>query len=228
VQRGRPLAEPPQRGAAAVTPRQAVEQPAPAVARIGHELVRDRERGQGAVGREVLEGAGQAGRVGKGHALAQVAGDLQLGIDAGDEPAEVLDDERVAEGHRRVALLAGEPAHRRVARQPRREPDRGAAEKRAPLAPGPSGRGDEIEQRPAEGGVVESVGQLRRLPQRHDVGVDRSVVETDADEVDRRVSDRDALVDAGGHDPAALGREPSLPGDPLGQRGAQITDSSMP
>ena len=111
VQLGRAAAESGQRRQRAVAGGQPLQQPAPAVVRVRHEILHHGQRPRpGAIA--VLQAAEQPRRVPEGGALGEEARDLDVGIHAGGQPPKVLEDDRVAEEDRRVALLAGQPARR--------------------------------------------------------------------------------------------------------------------
>ena len=91
-----------------------VERPAPAVALVGDEA---EEGGVGrglAVRADALDRAQERRGVPEVRHVGQEAADLDLGVDAGLEPAVGLHDHPVADQDRAVALLGTEAAHRRV------------------------------------------------------------------------------------------------------------------
>ena len=91
-----------------------VERPAPAVALVGDEA---EEGGVGrglAVRADALDRAQERRGVPEVRHVGEEAADLDLGVDAGLEPAVGLHDHPVADQDRAVALLGTEAAHRRV------------------------------------------------------------------------------------------------------------------
>ena len=63
----------------------------------------------------VLEGAGDGRHAIEPDAFGQLPADLEVGIDAGIEPPEQLDEQPFAEHERRVALFAGDAPRHQVA-----------------------------------------------------------------------------------------------------------------
>jgi hypothetical protein len=230
VQLGGAAAEDAQRAERGVAGGEPIEQPAPAVASVADQLLGHRQR-PGPGGVAVLEAPGQAGCMAEARALGQEASDLDVGIDADGQPPEMLENQRVAEHDRGVALLAGQPARRHVGRQ---GPERARARRHdlALRARHPRLAGDERQQGPAEPGVVEAVARGGAVEQRQRIAVVTAVVQGHPRDPQRAGADAHAVLERDRDDAPALAREPPLPGDPpregVGAPRGQIAVSSMP
>ena len=91
-----------------VEPAEGVEGVLPRVPLVGDELVEDREGGRLSAVGAVLERPRHGRRVLVAGALHQVAAELEVGVHPRLDPPEQLQDEALAEEHRRVALLGAE------------------------------------------------------------------------------------------------------------------------
>ena len=74
----------------------------------GHEGLEHRDGGDAGVTRHDLGRAGEARHAGKRRLLRQVRGQLEVGVEAGLDPAIGLEQQPFAEDHRRVRLVAAE------------------------------------------------------------------------------------------------------------------------
>ena len=191
----------------------------PGVTLVGDELVKGPDRRRLLAGDLVLDGAPQPGGGSEGGVAGEEVGDLELGVGAGLELPEDLQDGPAAEHDRGVALLgldAGDLARR--LREHVGEGGRGA-EVEAPVAPREHTAGaDLLDQRRAEGRVVESVGddparrtRARLREQRNAVGLGRRRGEVDAEEGEHARGRRHRRVVERRHagDGARLGAEPA-------------------
>ena len=74
----------------------------------GHEGLEHRDGGDARVARHDLGRAGEARHAGERRLLRQVRGQLEVGVEAGLDPAIGLEQQPFAEDHRRVRLVAAE------------------------------------------------------------------------------------------------------------------------
>ena len=184
-------------------------------------------------------------------AIGEESAHLELRVDALFEATEQLQDELVAEGHRRVALIA--PAELRLERslaaEPR-EPFGSGADEPSSLAARHASALDHLEERHGQRRIPEAVhkepGAVGGLDPRHDeLGADVLAVfpprqrdrigggfafrERHVDEGDHAAEavaigalDADRVRDRHGGDLPALGAEPALPNEEPGQRSLEV------
>ena len=119
--------------------RQEVERPAPAVALVAHEALRQTERVRRAVGIDADQLAEQRRGVGEA-ALGEIAGHLALGMDARQHPPDDLQHELVADDEGAVRLLRRQPPDLGVGRAVPDSSRSDVGRNRISLSPSGSGR----------------------------------------------------------------------------------------
>jgi hypothetical protein len=190
------------------------------VAAVRHERRQHRQRGVAALDRAEL------GRDVRESGLGERPGDLDLGVDAGFERAEDLEDCPVAERDRAVRLLAGDPPRRGLDHVPV-GPHRPADDRGAAVEPDPRrGRG-QLGEQPARLRVVERVGDLATSggvgEHRHLVALGQAAVVLDVHEqVDQPVTDAPGVGDPHRPQRPSLALEPPLARQPRSEGGREI------
>ena len=198
----------------------------------GYERLEHRDGGDAGVTRDDLGRAGEARHAGECRLLREIRGQLEVGVEAGLDPSIGLQQQAVAEDHRRVRLVAaqrplvgcGDGAQRddvpQVGQAGRRRADQGGRRSgRLAVArhrgDGPALRDRRGQRAPGtvafEGRAQGSAGRVEghRIPVRPVAGMQ-------IDEREHgRVRERERVRDACRGGDRALGDEPALPGNRL-------------
>jgi hypothetical protein len=146
--------------------------------------------------------------------LREEPGDLELGIQALAEAAEVLEYEGVPERDRRVALLPAQTPDTDIRGQIGGKSGRPGGLDDASFAGNAVSARDEVEQPAAEGGIVERVDHVGAGAERNRIAIGIAALEADGDDADEGIADSHAVDELDGRDSPRLAGEPALGGEP--------------